>query len=78
MSKREGRKEGKKQFKLQEGAGEMTILEAAGNIYCTALTASTLLPHVSQFCTSNVEINSDSEEMQLNTSVFKVKGSYTS
>lgn len=39
-----------KKFKLQEGAGRMTVLEAAGNIYCAAVMASTLLPHVSN-CT---------------------------
>jgi len=45
----EGRKEEKNKSKLQEEAGETTVLEAAGNIYCAALMASTLLPPVSNY-----------------------------
>lgn len=67
------KKEWKQKFKLQERAREMTVLEAAENIYCAALMASTLLPRL-QLHRSNVEINSDSEEMHL-TSIFKVKDS---
>lgn len=55
----------------------MTVPGAAGNIYCAAVMASTLLPHVLQLHRPNVEINSGSEEMPL-TSIFKVKGSYVS
>lgn len=61
-------------MKLQEGVGEVTVLEAAGNIYCTALMASTVTTCL-QLHRSNTEINSDSEEMHL-TSIFKVKCSY--
>lgn len=76
MAARDGnKKEGIwKKRKLQEGAGEMTAMEAAGSIHCAAVMASTLLPHL-QLCRPHAEINSGSEEMQL-TSIFKVKGNH--
>lgn len=63
-------------LRVQEEAEGMTALEAAENIYCAAVMASTLLPHL-QLCRPNAEMNSGSEEMQL-TSIFKVKGSHVS
>lgn len=40
------RKEFGRNLELQEGAGGMTVLEAAGNVYCAAVRASTLLAHL--------------------------------